>query len=232
MIKSQVLPDNWSLSTKLGWSRSSRAAAVVQGTLHNVLRTSSLFLRQMSRTYVFLLQGQNAAAEHHQDQALPLEPLILLLSPDAGSCELFDVTNESMDYEELGHYVNILSVALVDIAPYVTEERAIMKSAGTSVQGSPNKFKKLPAPPLELLRKVLEVLQSKIGTCSLCIAMEYHMNLVIPVDTRAAHLDRSRTKAAIQRLTLRVCYDRMALIGVRPRRRASTLKAYFSPQRK
>jgi hypothetical protein len=56
------------------------------------------------------------------------------------------------------------------------------------------------------------------------------MTLAISVDTRAAHLDRSRTKAAIQRLTMRICYDRMA-VGVRPRRRASTLKAYFSPQR-
>lgn len=59
---------------------------------------------------------------------------------------------------------------------------------------------------------------------------EVFMTLAIPVDTRAAHLDRSRTKAAIQRLTMRICYDRMA-VGVRPRRRASTLKAYFSPQR-
>lgn len=57
------------------------------------------------------------------------------------------------------------------------------------------------------------------------------MTLAIPVDTRAAHLDRSRAKAAIQRLTMRICYDRTALIDARPRRRASTLKAYFSPQR-
>lgn len=57
------------------------------------------------------------------------------------------------------------------------------------------------------------------------------MTLVIPVDTRAAHLDRSRTKAAIQRLTMRINYDRTAHIGARPRQQASTLKAYFSPQR-
>ncbi|KAF8135496.1 hypothetical protein EV363DRAFT_1320858 [Boletus edulis] len=146
-------------------------------------------------------------------QALPLEPLILLLSPDAGSCELFDVTNESTDYEELRHYVHILSVALVDIAPYVEEECAIKSACSTLVPGSPNKTKKSPVPPLELLRGVLDVLQGKI------------------VDTRAAHLDRSRIKAAIQRLTLRIHYDRMALVDARPRRRASTLNAYFSPQR-
>ncbi|KAF8554699.1 hypothetical protein OG21DRAFT_1508593 [Imleria badia] len=155
-----------------------------------------------------------SAANTPNDQAPPLEPLILLLSPDAGSGELFDVTNESTDYEELGHHVSILSVALTDIAPYVEEERAITKSASSSsVQGSPNKHKKPPVLPLELLRSVLEALQRKI------------------VDTRAAHLDRSRTKAAIQRLTMRVNYDRKALMGDRRRQRASTLKAYFSPQR-
>lgn len=122
-------------------------------------------------------------------------------------------------------------MALVDIAPYVKEERAIMRTASnTSVQGSPGKQKK-PVPPLELLRKVLESLQNKIGTCLLCTPRGVFMTLVIAVDTRAAHLDRSRTKAAIQRLTMRICYDRMALNGVRLRPRASTLKAYFSPQR-
>lgn len=99
-----------------------------------------------------------------QQQAPPLEPLILLISPDAGSCSLFDVTNESTDYEEMRHCVNILSVALIDITPYVEEERAVMKSgSNTSVQGSPGKSRKQPVPPLELLRRVLEVLQSKIG---------------------------------------------------------------------
>lgn len=123
-------------------------------------------------------------------------------------------------------------MALIDIAPYVEEELATMKSrSSTSVQGSPSKPKKPPAPPLELLRRVLEVLQSKIGECALRSTSEAFMTRAIPVDTRAAHLDRSRTKAAIQRLTMRINYDRMALIGIRPRRRASTLKAYFSPQR-
>lgn len=53
----------------------------------------------------------------------------------------------------------------------------------------------------------------------------------IPVDTRAAHLDRSRTKEAMQRLTMRINYVRIALMGTRPPRQPSTLKAYFSPQR-
>lgn len=64
-------------------------------------------------------------------------------------------------------------MALIDIAPYVEEERAIMKSASsTSVSGTPNKPKKPAEPPLELLRRVLEVLQSKIGECALCTPNE------------------------------------------------------------
>lgn len=54
--------------------------------------------------------------------------------------------------------------------------------------------------------------------------------MAIAVDTRAAYLDRSRAKAEIQHLAMRIYYERMALIGNRPRPRASTLKAYFSPQ--
>ncbi|KAH0827799.1 hypothetical protein J3R83DRAFT_3424 [Lanmaoa asiatica] len=206
----------------------------------NKARLVSFFASGSGRTrciarrlaYCLLISASIIPNNITQEQVPPLEPLILLLSPDAGSCELFDVTNESTDYEELRHHVNILSVALIDITPYVEEERTIMKSASsTSVQGSPNKSKKPPVPPLELLRRVLEVLQRKIGECVLYTPSEAFMTPAISVDTRAAHLDRSRTKAAIQRLTMRIYYERMALIGVRPRRRASTLKAYFSPQR-
>ncbi|KAG9316538.1 hypothetical protein JVU11DRAFT_2588 [Chiua virens] len=163
--------------------------------------------RRIARQLAYSLLVSAPMGPTFEDKVPSLEQLILLLSPEAGSCEPFDVTNESTDYEVLSHYVNLLSVALDDLVPYVEEEN------GSSIQGSPGKPKKPPVPPLELLCRVLELLQSKI------------------VDTRAAHLDRSRTKAAIQRLTMRIRYDRMALIGIRPRQRASTLKAYFSPQR-
>ncbi|KAF9241519.1 hypothetical protein BU15DRAFT_73249 [Melanogaster broomeanus] len=144
------------------------------------------------------------------DQLPSLDPLILMLSPEAGSGELFDVTSDATDYEDLGHYVTILAVALADIAPYVREERTITQSASIdSVESSPGKAKK-PVLPLELLRRVLEVVQGKI------------------VDTRAAHLDRSRAKAAMQRLTMRIYYERLAIKGVSSRARTSTLQSYFA----
>ncbi|KIJ18779.1 hypothetical protein PAXINDRAFT_179422 [Paxillus involutus ATCC 200175] len=143
------------------------------------------------------------------EQLPSLDRLILLLSPEPGSGELFDVTCETTDYEDLGHYVTILAVALADIAPYVGEERTITQSTSiTQVESSPSRARK-PVLPLELLRRVLEVAQGKI------------------VDTRAAHLDRSRTKAAMQRLTMSIYYERIAIKGVSSRGRTSTLQAYF-----
>ncbi|KAF8844378.1 hypothetical protein BDN67DRAFT_770368 [Paxillus ammoniavirescens] len=143
------------------------------------------------------------------EQLPPLDRLILLLSPEPGSGELFDVTCETTDYEDLGHYVTILAVALADIAPYVGEERIITHSTSiTQVEGSPSRARK-PVLPLELLRRVLEVAQGRI------------------IDTRAAHLDRSRTKAAMQRLTMSIYYERLAIKGVSSRGRTSTLQAYF-----
>ncbi|KIK79818.1 hypothetical protein PAXRUDRAFT_767920 [Paxillus rubicundulus Ve08.2h10] len=143
------------------------------------------------------------------EQLPSLDRLILLLSPEAGSGELFDVTCETTDYEDLGHYVAILAVALADITPYVGEERTITQSASiTQVESSPSKVRK-PVLPLELLLRILEVVQGKI------------------VDTRAAHLDRSRTKAALQRLTMSIYYERLAIKGVSSRGRTSTLQAYF-----
>lgn len=55
------------------------------------------------------------------------------------------------------------------------------------------------------------------------------------VDTRAAHLDRSRAKAALQQLAFRIHYQRQACLqrgvggGGKPRRR--NLDAYFGTPR-
>ncbi|KAI6134463.1 hypothetical protein EDD17DRAFT_1857004 [Pisolithus thermaeus] len=147
------------------------------------------------------------------DQFPALEPLILLLSPPSDSGQLFDVTNENIDYEDLDHCVAILAVALTDIAPYVREERSLVRRPSiTSGEGGSSNAKKIPM-PLERLHSALNVLQGKI------------------VDTRAAYLDRSRVKAAIQRLAMRIYYDRLAIKGGSSRGRASTLQNWFSPSR-
>lgn len=120
----------------------------------------------------FLLTCNEITKTPTQHQTPPLEPLILSVFPDAGSCKLFDVANQTTDYEELRLHVGILSVALTEIAPYVEEERATMKS--TFASRSPSKSKKSPVAPLELLQKLLDVLQGKIGECELALPEANH----------------------------------------------------------
>lgn len=147
------------------------------------------------------------------DQLPPLEPLIHLLTPPSDSGQLFDVANEDTDYEDLDHCVAILAVALTDIAPYVREERSLVRQPSIALdEGTPSNPKKFHT-PLERLHYALDVLRGKI------------------VDTRAAHLDRSRVKATIQRLAMRIYYDRLAIKGMSSRGRASTLQSWFSPSR-
>lgn len=142
-----------------------------------------------------------------------LEPLIHLLAAPSDSGQIFDVTSDNTDYEDLNHYVAILAVALTDIAPYVREEQSLARQpSAMSGEGSPSNAKKIHM-PLERLHSALNVLQGKI------------------VDTRAAHLDRSRVKAAIQRLAMRIYYDRLAIKGGSSRGRASTLQNWFQASR-
>ncbi|KAL4078460.1 hypothetical protein V8B97DRAFT_2003666 [Scleroderma yunnanense] len=164
------------------------------------------------------------------DQLPPLDPLILLLSPPADSGQLFDVTREDTDYEDLGHNVSILGVALANIAPYIKDEPSLARrSSTTSIDGTPGKVKSN-TPPLERLHLALEVLHGKIGEDSTLIKRPPLLTIGPTVDTRAARLDRSRVKAALQRLTMRLIYEHHALKGAPQRGRISTLQAWFSPR--
>ncbi|KAI0001374.1 hypothetical protein BJV74DRAFT_949584 [Russula compacta] len=115
----------------------------------------------------------------------PLGPLISVLSnPD----EPFSIT-DSTDYDALTSRIVVLGVALSGIESYVAEESALRKLAHMP-EGSPRKKE---AMPLELIRVRLDAIHGRI------------------FDTRAAHLDRSRAKGAIQRLSMCVHYQRAAL---------------------
>jgi hypothetical protein len=144
------------------------------------------------------------------DALPPLDPLILLLSPVPGSGDLFDVTSANADFEDLGHYFAIISVALTNIEAYVHEENSSSRSLSrqSSTDDSPRKSQK-PLAPLELLLRVLEVTQGRV------------------VDTRAAHLDRSRTKAEMHRLQMRVYYQRQALKPIAAWTKTATIQHYF-----
>ncbi|TFK54414.1 hypothetical protein OE88DRAFT_1655060 [Heliocybe sulcata] len=132
-----------------------------------------------------------------------LKPLIVLLSPPIGSGALFDMSNPDVDYDELGQYVELLSVMLSDVEAYVAEERrspVLYEDVTASPGSSPRKGGEKPPTVLETVKDLVYSVHGKI------------------VDTRAAHLDRSRTKAALQRLSMRLHFQRLAALKAGPAR--------------
>ncbi|KAI0305501.1 hypothetical protein B0F90DRAFT_1067293 [Multifurca ochricompacta] len=129
-----------------------------------------------------------SSAIQPENYALP--PLGLLITVLSDVDGLFSIA-DSTDYDALTSRITVLSVALSGIEDYVAEESMWKKIVQAPVpEGSP---RKKGLPPLELIKARLDVMHGKI------------------FDTRAAHLDRSRAKGAIQRLSMRVHYQRAAL---------------------
>ncbi|KAF7973856.1 hypothetical protein HWV62_14058 [Athelia sp. TMB] len=142
-----------------------------------------------------LLVDEEPSAMMHDDHLPPLANIIRILSPAPGSGDLFDIHTRAdlVDYEDLGYYIDIISVALSKIHQYVIEERRGANAAhvGGNALGSPSKS----------AGKLTDIERIEIAT------MEIHGKIV---DTRAAHLERSRAKASIHRLSLRIYYQRLA----------------------
>ncbi|KAI0665954.1 hypothetical protein C8Q78DRAFT_985552 [Trametes maxima] len=139
-----------------------------------------------------------------------LVPIIGLLSPPPGSLGFFDITGNTDKegyYDALTCRVTLLGRVLSDIDEYtMLEIRAAKEQAARDKErldqatSEGRKEEKREDKDdeklthLEVIRRHLEDLHGKI------------------FDTRAAHLDRSRAKAAIQRLTLRLHYQRIATL--------------------
>ncbi|TFY65182.1 hypothetical protein EVJ58_g2135 [Rhodofomes roseus] len=129
-----------------------------------------------------------------------LGPIVDLLSPPAGSGGIFDIqgnTDKVDYYEDLCCHIDVLSKALTDVPGYTALEKEAMTGLTLpSIQGedSPKKSAAAEREPthLEQIKMLLDSLHGRI------------------VDTRAAFLDRSRAKAALQRLSLRMHYQRVA----------------------
>ncbi|KAG5639407.1 hypothetical protein H0H81_002939 [Sphagnurus paluster] len=117
-------------------------------------------------------------------------------NPDPGKFE----QHAKADYVDMMYYTRILSVALTNVSGYVREEMKAPRpiSRGTGASRDP------PEPPLRLVRLAIENIHSRIS------------------DIRATHLDRSRTKAALKELSLRIHYQREVATKA-----ASTLDNYF-----
>ncbi|KAF8630624.1 hypothetical protein AX15_002776 [Amanita polypyramis BW_CC] len=136
----------------------------------------------------------------------PLEELLNIVE----SANIFRIYDNT-DYNALWQYVQILSIVLTDVELYNAAERRT--SVAQEQVGSPVRQKNKHR--VTLIHESLERLHATIQ------------------DTRTLHLDRSRAKAAIKQLSLRLRYQHADLardqkVGI-PRRK--TLDQFFSPKK-
>ncbi|KIY73140.1 hypothetical protein CYLTODRAFT_440186 [Cylindrobasidium torrendii FP15055 ss-10] len=132
----------------------------------------------------------------------PLVPLLKLVADPDDDAAMFKLHDEA-DYVAMGHYIRILSIAINDVQGYVLEAK---KDEPVSEGGN-----KIPS-SLELLHSGLDVLHSRI------------------VDTRAAKLERSRTKALIKTLSMRLHFQFASASASAHRTKQMTLANYMKPQ--
>ncbi|KAF9070545.1 hypothetical protein BDP27DRAFT_1323448 [Rhodocollybia butyracea] len=117
-----------------------------------------------------------------------VKDLIPILTPGVTTpCQVFQVRRDS-DYVEMGHYVQILAVALTDIPSYIPRQIAAAAAlkAGRPVMNSPSKEK-------------IETPLERLETCMTFVHRQ--------ITDTGTNIERSRTKAALQHLTLRLGYQ-------------------------
>ncbi|KAH9929531.1 uncharacterized protein BXZ73DRAFT_102061 [Epithele typhae] len=170
-----------------------------------------------------LLLGTSDLSADDLDHLPSLRPLIGLLSAPSGSKEAFDVTGNADApgfFNDLSCRVELLSRALTNIHDYAIQE---LRSVSSSASQDLNKSTDGDASKESVFRErdrqkttPLQHITARLNTL--------HGNIV---DTRAAHLDRSRAKAALQRLSFRVHYQRMAALALRSAGAQRNLLGYF-----
>ncbi|KAH9892773.1 hypothetical protein C8Q73DRAFT_699394 [Cubamyces lactineus] len=182
---------------------------------------------RMARNVSRALLMDTATTPRSYEKLPDLSPVLALIAPPAGSGGFFDIVGSSHKegyYDELTCRVSLLSRVLSDIDAYTALEiQAAKEHAAREKEGLANeqagaqedqieeKDDKEALPVLERIRIQLEELHGKI------------------FDTKAAHLDRSRAKASLQRLYSRVHYQRLATLKSRSGNgRPRNLHGYFS----
>ncbi|EIW62887.1 uncharacterized protein TRAVEDRAFT_69101 [Trametes versicolor FP-101664 SS1] len=203
-----------------------------QARLISLLPCVSPCTTRLARNVGRSLLMEAPASPRGYEKLPDLSPVVQLLSPAVGSGAYFDVAGNADKegyHDELTSRVSLLSRVLSDIPEYTSLEVQAAKEqaakekahkdagappAGEAEQGEHQdgeKEKEEQASIIEQVRTQLEMLHGKI------------------VDTRAAHLDRSRAKAVIQRLNLRVHYQRTAALKSGPRSgKPRTINSFFS----
>ncbi|KAI9067389.1 hypothetical protein FKP32DRAFT_1664342 [Trametes sanguinea] len=199
---------------------------VCQERLLSLMPCISSSTTRMARNLARSLLLDVSSSARSYEKLPDLSPIIDLISPPFGSGGYFDVVgNAKQDgyFDALTCRIFLLSRALSDIDEYTIQEmRAAKEQAarekerlekekaegGASEEDEKEAEEREKEAPLERIRRLLNELHGKI------------------FDTKAAHLDRSRAKAALQQLEYRVHYQRAATLKSgwgRPR----TLHRYF-----
>lgn len=136
--------------------------------------------------------------------------------------------HEKTDYVNLGFYTTILGVAVSNLRSYVVQERQL-SALRNSTSFSPRRSGEKPKTDLQLLYASLETLHSNIcePLDSFSFVYELYFLMFLTADTRATHLERSRTKANIKGLAMNIHYQREHWLRNLPDSRAKTLAEYF-----
>ncbi|KAK0241695.1 hypothetical protein EDD85DRAFT_411137 [Armillaria nabsnona] len=133
-----------------------------------------------------VLTGTESISPDMYSDLPPLMDIVDVVS----TSDVFNVYDET-DYVDMGFWTELLAVVLSNIDGYVAQE---MKNSPPI--GSPSKSDKTYT-VLQCVRNAIEDVHSRI------------------TDTRAAHLDRTRTKLSLKKLSLRLAYQYKSATDVR-----------------
>lgn len=178
---------------------------IIEGTI--VPEVSSLLHQRLYSTLMIFNQDLNTL--------VPASKIRGYLESSQGG--LIDTGgSEEIDFENVTSKVTLLSMALTDVTRQIEQE----------VRAGASDMNAISAQLANLHAKIGEDLlyRPTAWACTLTSSCVVYFNLV---DTRAAHLDRSRAKAALQTLAFRVRYQVAAAQDSSLHR--GKLQAYWTP---
>ncbi|KAK7053353.1 hypothetical protein VNI00_003979 [Paramarasmius palmivorus] len=175
----------------------SRLAPVNKAHVVSLFAGGSGRAMRMARWIAYsIILKRVSVPEKEYSEIPPLDSVLSSLSPSGPKADLFRIDPDT-DYVDMRFYVDILAVALSNIPRYVAVDTRIAAEAKAIAIEKGNKSPskgEMPTPLVQRIQMAVEEIHSKI------------------VDTRGAHLDRSRAKAALKNLSMRVYYQRQAAV--------------------
>jgi hypothetical protein len=145
---------------------------------------------------------------------------------------VFKIDQET-NYFEMEYHAQMLDMALSDISMYMREEipaggSQLSHSANGNSPSKPSLEK--PDTPLTSLLSYIELIHTKISMSHLHSIFVVSTDVVFfcEDDTRGTSLERSRTKAILKNLSMRIYYQRDRTIKSNPGTRTKKMDQYFT----